>query len=129
MIKNRFHVFLMGRHPSSLNRLWIVTLIVAHILFSGCAGMQNSPQFVTGDMPTYPETAKADRTSGWVDVEYLISSQGETSGISVIASSPLGVFDDAALQAVATWRFRVIGIEPDQLQLKRISRLVFKLED
>ena len=118
----------MGRHPSSLNRLWIVTLIVAHILFSGCAGMQNPPEFVTGNMPTYPDTAKADRTSGWVDVEYLISPQGETISISVIASSPSGVFDEAALEAVATWRFRVIGIEQDQLQQKRISRLVFKLE-
>ena len=88
-----------------------------------------SPEFVTGDMPNYPEAAKADRTSGWVDVEYLISPQGETSSISVIASSPSGVFDEAALEAVATWRFRVIGIELDQLQMKRISRLVFKLED
>ena len=91
--------------------------------------MQNHPEFVTGDMPNYPESAKADRTSGWVDVEYLISPQGETSSISVIASSPSGVFDEAALEAVATWRFRVIGIELDQLQMKRISRLVFKLED
>ena len=39
------------------------------------------------------------------------------------------LFDEAALEAVATWRFRVIGIELDQLQMKRISRLVFKLED
>ena len=128
MIKNRSQVFLMGLYPSSLKRLRIVVLIVAHIFFSGCAGMQNPPEFVTGNMPTYPDTAKADRTSGWVDVEYLISPQGETSSISVIASSPSGVFDEAALEAVATWRFRVIGIEQDQLQQKRISRLVFKLE-
>ena len=107
----------------------MVFLIVAQTFFSGCAGTQNPPEFVTGNMPNYPEAAKADRTSGWVDVEYLISPQGETSSISVIASSPSGVFDEAALEAVATWRFRVIGIELDQLQMKRISRLVFKLED
>ena len=128
MIKNRSQVFLVCLYPSSLKRLRIVVLIVAHIFFSGCAGMQNPPEFVTGNMPTYPDTAKADRTSGWVDVEYLISPQGETISISVIASSPSGVFDEAALEAVATWRFRVIGIEQDQLQQKRISRLVFKLE-
>ena len=129
MIKSRSHVFLMGLYPSSLYRLRIVGLIFLQIFFFGCAGIQNPPEFVTGDMPNYPEAAKADRTSGWVDVEYLISPQGETSSISVIASSPSGVFDEAALEAVATWRFRVIGIELDQLQLKRISRLVFKLED
>ena len=119
----------MGLYPSSLYRLRIVVLIFVQIFYSGCAGIQNPPEFVTGDMPNYPEAAKADRTSGWVDVEYLISPQGETSSISVIASSPSGVFDKAALEAVATWRFRVIGIELDQLQMKRISRLVFKLED
>ena len=129
MIKNCSHVFLMGLYPQSLNRLRIVVLIFAQIIFSGCAGIQNPPEFVSGDMPNYPEAAKADRTTGWVDVEYLISPQGETSSISVIASSPSGVFDEAALEAVATWRFRVIGIELDQLQMKRISRLVFKLED
>jgi len=129
MIKSRSHVFLMGLYPSSLYRLRIVVLIFVQIFYSGCAGIQNPPEFVTGDMPNYPESAKADRTSGWVDVEYLISPQGETSSISVIASSPSGVFDEAALEAVATWRFRVIGIESDQLQMKRISRLVFKLED
>ena len=129
MIKSRSHVFLMGLYSSSLNRLRMVILIFAQTFFSGCAGTQNPPEFVTGDMPNYPESAKADRTSGWVDVEYLISAQGETSSISVIASSPSGVFDEAALEAVATWRFRVIGIELDQLQMKRISRLVFKLEN
>ena len=129
MIKSRSQVLLKGLYPSSLNRARMVFLIVAQIFFSGCAGIQNPPEFVTGDMPNYPEAAKADRTSGWVDVEYLISPQGETSSISVIASSPSGVFDEAALEAVATWRFRVIGIELDQLQMKRISRLVFKLED
>ena len=129
MIKSRSQVLLKGLYPSSLNRTRMVFLIVAQIFFSGCAGIQNPPEFVTGDMPNYPEAAQADRTSGWVDVEYLISPQGETSSISVIASSPSGVFDEAALDAVATWRFRVIGIEQDQLQKKRISRLVFKLED
>ena len=129
MIKSRSQVLLKGLYPSSLNRTRMVFLIVAQIFFSGCAGIQNPPEFVTGDMPNYPEGAQADRTSGWVDVEYLISPQGETSSISVIASSPSGVFDEAALEAVATWRFRVIGIELDQLQMKRISRLVFKLED
>ena len=129
MIKSRSQVLLKGLYPSSLNRTRMVFLIVAQIFFSGCAGIQNPPEFVTGDMPNYPEGAQADRTSGWVDVEYLISPQGETSSISVIASSPSGVFDEAALEAVATWRFRVIGIELDQLQMKRISRLVFKLGD
>ena len=129
MIKSRSDVFVMGLYPSSLYRLRIVVLIFVQIFFSACAGIQNPPEFVTGDMPNYPEAAKADRTSGWVDVEYLISPQGETSSISVIASSPSGVFDEAALEAVATWRFRVIGIGLDELQMKRISRLVFKLED
>ena len=129
MIKSRSQVLLEGLYSSSLNRTRMVFLIVAQIFFSGCAGIQNPPEFVTGDMPNYPESAKADRTSGWVDVEYLISPQGETSSISVIASSPSGVFDEAALEAVATWRFRVIGIELGKLQMKRISRLVFKLED
>ena len=90
MTKRRSDVFVMGLYPSSLYRLRIVVLIFVQIFYSGCAGIQNPPEFVTGDMPNYPEAAKADRTSGWVDVEYLIHLKERQAAFRSLRPVPRG---------------------------------------
>ena len=44
--------------------------------------------------------------SGWVDVEYIVMPDGSVAQARVVASSPKGIFDKAALQAISKWRFR-----------------------
>jgi len=56
--------------------------------------------------PVYPAQALRDGTRGWVELEFTIAPNGTVRDIQVVAAEPRGVFDSAASDAVAAWRFR-----------------------
>ena len=56
--------------------------------------------------PVYPPQALRDGTRGWVELEFTITPNGTVRDIQVVAAEPRGVFDGAASDAVAAWRFR-----------------------
>ena len=76
-------------------------------LLCGCAGSYRQPiQLVHEVGPVYPEQAKAAGVQGWVRVYYDIGEDGAVENLILIESDPPGVFDAAALAAVAQWRYR-----------------------
>jgi TonB family protein len=56
--------------------------------------------------PVYPPQALRDGTRGWVELEFTIAPNGTVRDIQVVSAEPRGVFDRAASEAVAAWRFR-----------------------
>ncbi len=56
--------------------------------------------------PAYPRNAETRGIEGWVDVEFRLSPSGEPRDTRIAAAEPLDVFEDAALDAVAEWRYR-----------------------
>jgi protein TonB len=56
--------------------------------------------------PRYPRGARRKGQEGWVLVRYGVARSGQVTNPRVIASSPKGVFDKAALQAVRRWRYK-----------------------
>jgi TonB family protein len=56
--------------------------------------------------PQYPDRALDDRISGTVTVEYVVDEKGRTKNVRVIQSSPRGVFDRVAIDAIREWRYR-----------------------
>ena len=56
--------------------------------------------------PVYPPQALRNGTKGWVELEFTITPNGTVRDIQVVAAEPRGVFDGAATDAVAAWRFR-----------------------
>ncbi|MEJ2603317.1 MAG: TonB family protein [Gammaproteobacteria bacterium] len=65
-----------------------------------------SPERITYREPVYPRMAEKRGIEGWVDVEFRLSSAGEPTGTRIVAADPVDVFEDAALAAVADWRYR-----------------------
>jgi periplasmic protein TonB len=55
--------------------------------------------------PDYPRTALARGTEGWVQVQFSVAADGTVRDARVVASEPQHVFDQAALRAVARWRY------------------------
>jgi protein TonB len=55
--------------------------------------------------PTYPVRAAQRGTEGWVELRFTIAKSGAVKNAVVTASEPGTVFDNAALQAVARWRY------------------------
>ncbi len=79
--------------------------------------------------PQYPPRALERGIAGWVDIEFTVASDGTTRDATVRAAEPAEVFERAALDAVARWRYepRVVnGVIVDQ---RVAARVRFELKD
>jgi protein TonB len=80
--------------------------------------------------PDYPPSAQAKSLEGWVRVQFAVTAIGTVRDAVVVASEPRNVFDKAALDAVARWRYnpRIEGGEAvERVGLQTLFR--FELPD
>ena len=79
--------------------------------------------------PVYPRRALERGIEGFVDVSYDVTAYGTTTNLAVLHAQPEGVFEKAALAAVARWKFRpqIIDEEPVPAPGQR-ERLRFTIE-
>lgn len=56
--------------------------------------------------PTYPEAAAKANTEGFVVLQFDITETGATDNITVVESSPEGVFDKSASSALKQWQYK-----------------------
>ena len=76
--------------------------------------------------PDYPPGVN---TEGWVQVQYSITATGSVRDAFVVDASPKGVFDAAALKAIARWRYNPRiegGVAVERVGLQTLIR--FQLE-
>jgi TonB family protein len=76
----------------------------------------------------YPRAALLDKTEGWVDLEFMISTDGVPSDIKIKAAQPARVFEAAAIQALRQWRFEPIVRNGVPLAPRAVLRMEFKLK-
>ena len=62
-------------------------------------------QLVAGSGPSYPPAAKAEGIEGAVVVRYGVSVDGRVVNARVESAVPEGIFEEAALAAVRSWRY------------------------
>jgi TonB family protein len=55
--------------------------------------------------PEYPGRAWRLGVEGWVDVEFDVTRQGETTAIIVVDTERKGYFEDAVREAIAQWQY------------------------
>ncbi|MFT7879321.1 MAG: energy transducer TonB [Sulfurimonas sp.] len=67
--------------------------------------VDSKPRVISRGPLEYPSSAAKKRIKGYVIVNLLIGKDGRVELAKVIASSPAGVFDQAALRGVRSWRF------------------------
>ena len=80
--------------------------------------------------PQYPPAAIARQIEGWVRVQFSVTAIGTVRDAIVVDSEPASIFDDAALKAIARWRYnpRVEGGEAvERVGLQTVIR--FELEN
>lgn len=56
--------------------------------------------------PQYPFSAARRKIEGWVKLSMLITATGAVKDVVVLDSSPPRVFDQAAIRAVYSWKFK-----------------------
>jgi TonB family protein len=79
--------------------------------------------------PAYPSRALERGISGWVDIEFTVARDGSTRDATVLAAEPAGLFDRAALDSVARWRYEPRVINGAVVDQRVATRLRFQLED
>ena len=113
-----------------MNKLAVVPVVLAWVALTlaGCAAPSRPPQFIGGIDLRYPPTARADGIEGRVVVRYDVTVEGTVANASVVESEPSGIFDEAALAAVQSWRFRPMLERGEVVPAPgRVSELLFRL--
>ena len=61
---------------------------------------------VSSTDPVYPAAALRDGVEGWVELSFTITESGAVRDMEVVDSAPAGVFESAAMEALASWRYK-----------------------
>lgn len=77
--------------------------------------------------PIYPPIARETRTQGTVVLAATISKTGAIESLHVISGSPM--LQQAALNAVKTWRYRPYLLNGEPVEVETSVNVVFKLGD
>jgi TonB family protein len=77
--------------------------------------------------PEYPERALSDRVGGDVTVQYIVDKKGYTKDVHVVESTPQGVFDRAATDAIRRWRYRPAKYNGQPVEVPVRTRIRFEL--
>lgn len=78
--------------------------------------------------PSYPQRARAREISGWVEVNFTVTTSGQTDDIEVSRSEPQRIFDAAATKAVQQWTFEPREFRGQRINQRSAVRLVFNLD-
>jgi protein TonB len=79
--------------------------------------------------PDYPPRALQRGLEGWVQVQFTITATGTVKDPIVVDAMPKNIFDDAALKAIARWRYNPKvenGTAVERVGVQ--TRIVFQLE-
>jgi TonB family protein len=80
---------------------------------------------IAGDPPQYPEPAKMSRTEGTVVLRATISKEGRIKDLSVLSGPSM--LQQAAMDAVKTWRYKPYLLEGDPVEVETQINVVFAL--
>ena len=79
--------------------------------------------------PDYPPRALSRGIEGYVIVQFTISATGSVKDLIVVEAKPEGIFDDAAMRAVARWRYNPKVEEGVAVERVGVQTMItFKLE-
>jgi len=78
--------------------------------------------------PVYPLSARAQGTSGWVDLAFDVQTDGSVNGIAVLASEPKNIFERAAVAALRKWRYRPVERDGQPVVRRAQLRIRFTVQ-
>jgi TonB family protein len=87
----------------------------------------NDLTLVKSVTPAYPKGAAAKKAEGWVELDFTVAASGAVKDIVVHAASTPGVFDDAAISALAKWRYQPVVRDSEPKEQRARVRIRFVL--
>ncbi|HEX9207792.1 MAG TPA: TonB family protein [Steroidobacteraceae bacterium] len=83
----------------------VASAVTEPVMAPGIVAADEFDRVVARD-PVYPLQALRSKTRGWVELEFTILPNGAVGDVEVVGAEPTGVFEKAAADALAGWRFR-----------------------
>ncbi len=80
---------------------------------------------LSGQTPQYPAIARAAHVGGSVVLHAIISKSGSIESLTVVSGSPM--LQDAALEAVKTWRYKPYLLNGDPTEVDTTITVNFNL--
>jgi TonB family protein len=78
--------------------------------------------------PTFPVNAREHGVSGWVDVQFVVKSDGLVSDVIITGAEPVGIFEQAAADAVRKWRYKPAQRDGHAVDQRARLRMKFALD-
>ena len=78
--------------------------------------------------PQFPLAARTRAVSGWVDVQFIVRTDGSVADIAVVGAEPAGLFEESATEAVHKWRYRPILRDGQPTNQRARVRVRFALQ-
>ena len=98
------------------------------LLISGCMTQPNRPpEPISMGGIVFPPDAAAQHIEGYAVVAYDVTTDGTVTNAEIVESVPPGIFDEAALTAVRSWRFQPAVRKGQLVQYHLTSPVRFKL--
>jgi TonB family protein len=76
----------------------------------------------------YPQVALVKGTEGWVDLTFTVTADGKVVNVTVLDSSPHGVFDSAAKSALSRVRYKPVLTDGKASAITATLRVAFRLD-
>jgi protein TonB len=78
--------------------------------------------------PTYPVNALRREIAGWVELEFIVGADGRPRELVAVQAEPAGFFEQAAIEAVADYRYAPFELDGKVYERRLRLRLRFTLE-
>jgi len=80
--------------------------------------------------PIYPNSALSRGIEGYVIVEFTVTRQGTVRDVVVVESQPNRIFDRAATQAAAKFKYKPRVIDGEPIEVPGVqNKITFEIED
>jgi protein TonB len=76
----------------------------------------------------YPPAARQAEIEGWVDLEFVVGLDGRVAELTVVGSEPTGAFEQAALDAVSSYRYEPFVLDDQGYERLLSVRIRFALQ-
>ena len=108
--------------------MFVLRSILLVVLLAGCAAANRPLQLLSTAELQYPEQALNEGVQGSVVVVYDVEMTGRVANLRVLESEPEGVFNQAALDYVRSWRFNPPMVDGEPVAAPgRRSTITFRL--
>ncbi|MFO7821370.1 MAG: energy transducer TonB [Lentisphaeria bacterium] len=95
----------------------------------GLAQLDKAPTPIMQSPPFYPFSARSRGIEGYVKVRFVVTPEGNVQNLKVLNSSPPGIFNEVARQAVEKWQFEAGEKNGEPVYALMELKIRFELED